>query len=142
MIITILSILLFSIFTVLSAFHFYWLFGGNWGLDSVFPTKDNESGTIELPRFATLIVALGLMSFAMLYLIKSGLLQFPIPNWINSFGYWFIPIIFIFRAVGEFNYLGFFKKVKHTKFAKADSKIFAPLCLTIGIIGIIIQLLH
>ncbi|MEM6843120.1 MAG: DUF3995 domain-containing protein [Bacteroidota bacterium] len=51
-------------------------------------------------------------------------------------------VIFILRALGEFNYVGFFKRVKNTEFARADSRIFSPLCLGIGVIGILIQLMH
>jgi len=139
---TILSLILFLIFLVLSAFHFYWFFGGIWGLDKVFPTKSDTSETLAIPKFATLIVAFGLLAFGMLYLMKSGLISFQIPQVLNSFAYWIIPAIFILRAIGEFNYVGFFKKVRHTKFAKADSKLFSPLCLGIGLIGIIIQLMY
>lgn len=137
----ILSIILFVVFLILGAFHFYWFFGGKWGLDKVIPTKVNAVSALTIPKFATLIVALGLVSFGLLYLLKSGLIMVQISNWITNFGYWFIPIIFILRAIGEFNYVGFFKKIKTTEFAKADSTIFAPLCLGIGVIGILIQLL-
>jgi len=142
MIQTILSIILFLTFTVLADFHVYWLFGGDWGLDRVFPTKENESSTVvTIPKFATLLVALGLFLFGLLYLLKSGLVIMfaQIPSWLG-YAYWFIPIIFILRAIGEFKYVGFFKKVKHTKFAEADTKVFSPLCLGIGIVGILIQL--
>jgi len=141
MITTILSIILFLIFAVLGGFHFYWLFGGTWGVDKVIPTKGHEMTTPSIPKFATLIVALVLVSFGLLYLIKPGLVQVQLPNWVNNYAYWFIPSIFILRAIGEFNYVGFFKKIKHTAFAKADSKIFSPLCLAIGVIGMLVQLM-
>jgi len=124
---------------VLSGFHFYWLFGGKWGTDKVFPTKTNQSSKPPIPKFAILIVALGLAFFGLLYLIKSGLITAQLPHWV-TYAYWIIPAIFILRSIGEFNYVGFFKKVKDTPFAKADTKIFAPLCLTIGVLGILIQL--
>jgi hypothetical protein len=73
-------------------------------------------------------------------LIKSGLTDIQIPSW-ATYGYWFIPSVFILRAIGEFNYVGFFKKIKHTEFAKADSKIFSPLSLGIGAVGLLIQLM-
>ena len=41
---------------------------------------------------------------------------------------------------GDFKYIGFFQKLKTSKFGKMDSKLFSPLCLTIGLIGIIIEL--
>lgn len=141
MIVNILSIILFLIFSVLAAFHFYWFFGGKWGLDSVFPTKNDEASAIAIPKFATLVVAIGLAAFGFAYLMKAGMISLAMPSWLSDFAFWFIPSIFILRAIGEFNYVGFFKKVKHTKFAKADSKIFAPLCLLIGVLGLLIQLL-
>ncbi|WP_299890053.1 DUF3995 domain-containing protein [uncultured Lacinutrix sp.] len=142
MVIVALSIFLFLIFTVLGGFHFYWLFGGVWGLKSVIPTKENELSNLSIPKLATLIVGLTLTLFGLLYLVKSGLINVQIPNWIINYGYWFIPSIFILRAIGEFNYVGFFKKIKNTKFSKADTEVFSPLCLIIGIIGILIQLIH
>lgn len=69
-------------------------------------------------------------------------MKIQIPNWITNYGYWIIPSIFILRAIGDFKYVGFFKKVRNTEFAKTDSKWFAPLCLTIGIFGILIQLMN
>ena len=53
---------------------------------------------------------------------------------------WVISSIFILRSIGDFKYIGFFKKLKTSKFGKMDSKLFSPLCLTIGLIGIIIEL--
>ncbi|WP_108808565.1 DUF3995 domain-containing protein [Aquimarina spinulae] len=141
MITTILSIILCLIFVVLGGFHFYWLFGGVWGLRKVIPTKGNEKNTLAIPKFATLVVGLILVAFGLVYLIKSGFISVQFPNWITIYGYWFIPSIFILRAIGEFKYVGYFKKIKNTEFSKADSKIFSPLCLVIGIIGILIQLI-
>lgn len=138
----ILSIILFIIFSILGGFHFYWFLGGTWGTEKVIPTKDANSSSIEIPKFATLIVGLVLVSFGLLYIIKSGLINIQLPNWVVNYGYWFVPTIFILRAIGEFNYVGFFKKIKNTEFAKADSKIFSPLCLSIGLIGIVIQLMN
>jgi len=141
MIIIILSSLLFLIFTVLGGFHFYWFFGGILGLEKVFPTKPNEVKTLSIPKIATLIVAIVLVLFGLIYLVKSGFINYSLPNWVTSYGYWVIPSLFILRAIGEFKYVGFFKKIKNTEFAKANSKIFSPLCLVIGIAGILIQLI-
>lgn len=141
MIIIILSVILFLIFSVLGGFHFYWFFGGIWGLEKVIPTKNDESSTLSIPKIATLIVGIVLVLFGLIYLMKSGVTIVQVPNWVINYGYWFIPSIFILRAIGEFKYVGFFKTIKNTEFAKADSKIFSPLCIGIGIIGILIQLI-
>ncbi len=140
MITTLFASILILIFTALGLLHFYWLFGGKWGLEKAIPTKKNQKSSLSIPKFATLIVALVLLLFGLFYLMKTGLVTIPIQNWVN-YGYWFLPFIFILRAIGEFNYVGIFKKIKDTEFAKADSKIFVPLCLFIGVIGILIQLL-
>ena len=142
MITTVFSITLFLIFTALGAFHFYWLFGGKWGLEKVIPTKNNQMNTPSIPKFATLIVAVVLLLFGLAYLVKSRLLNFEIPNWIIYYGYWIIPSIFMLRAIGDFKYVGIFKKIKDTEFAKADSKWFVPLCLTIGLFGVLIQIIN
>lgn len=139
---TILSIILFVIFTSLGFIHFYWLFGGKWGLEKVIPTKEMREKAIEPPKIATAIVGIILVSLGLFYLIKAGLLSFQIQNWIITYSGWVIPSVFILRAIGEFNYVGIFKKIKNTEFAEADTKWFVPLCLAIGILGILIQLMN
>lgn len=46
----------------------------------------------------------------------------------------FLSTIFTLRAIGEFNAVGFFKKIKDTEFAIYDTKYFSPLCLILGAI--------
>jgi hypothetical protein len=142
MIAIVLSLILFLIFTILGGFHFYWLFGGVWGLKKVIPTRGKELKSISIPKLATLIVGLVLVLFGLMYLIKSELINIEIPNWLIHYGYWFIPSIFILRAIGDFKYVGIFKKIKNTEFAKADNKVFIPLCLVIGIVGILTILIN
>lgn len=139
--ITLLSIILFVIFLILGLFHLYWLFGGKWGLQQVVPTKKEGIHSISPPKFATFLVAVVLISFGVLYLVKTNFIAVQLPKEIVDYSYWIIPSLFIVRAIGDFNYVGFFKKIKDTAFAKADSKWFSPLCLGIGILGIAIQLL-
>ena len=142
MIVTLLSIMLSLVFFVLSGIHIYWLFGGKKGLVSVLPTKENQDYVVSIPPIATLLSALALFGFACVYIIKSDLFELAISESLLNSLCWGLPVIFILRAIGDFNYLGFFKKVKNTKFATADSKVFAPLCLGIGIVGLFIQLFY
>lgn len=87
------------------------------------------------------IVGLGLFGFGSLYLIHTGLLVWDLPEWLVHIASWIVPGIFLLRAIGEFKYVGFFKKIRSTSFAKRDSKYYAPLCLGIGIIGFIVALI-
>lgn len=131
---------LFIFFTFLGSLHLYWFLGGKWGLRSVIPTKNIEEKAKPIPLMATLFVALVLFSFAILYLTKIEFVNFKL-NWVQRFMYWVVSVIFLLRSIGDFNYVGFFKKIKYTEFGKADSKWFSPLCLIIGLIGVLIQLL-
>jgi len=132
--------ILFLIFLFISAIHFYWAFGGTWGSDSVLPTKENNVKALNPSILSTLIVALGVLFFGLFIIVKSGLLEFNLPNWLNKYGLWVIASIFIIQAIGNFNYVGFLKKIKHTKFGKSDTKYFSPLCLLIGILTLILEL--
>lgn len=139
---SILAIILFIIFLFISLVHFYWAFGGKWGSDAVLPTKDDNYTTVLKPGILpSLIVAFGLLGFGLLILIISELIVFEIPHWIFTYGLWMISSIFTIRAIGDFKYVGFFKKIKHTKFGKNDTKYFSPLCLTIGILTFILELI-
>jgi hypothetical protein len=138
---TVIAIILFLIFLFISSIHFYWAFGGKWGSDAVLPTKDDSNTKILNPAILpSLIVAVGLLSFGLFILVMSGLISIDIPQWLFKYGLWIIASIFILRAIGDFNYVGFFKKIKHTKFGKSDTKYYSPLCLTIGIFTIILEL--
>jgi Protein of unknown function (DUF3995) len=136
---SIISLLVFLIFLFLSSIHFYWCFGGRWGSASVFPSKDDNTKP-NMPGFLpTFVVAVTLLAVALFILIQGGFLEVGLPLWLNRYGLWILAIIFIIRAIGEFNYVGFFKKIKQTKFGINDTKYYSPLCLVIAILLIIIK---
>jgi len=87
---------------------------------------------------ATLVVALGLLLFSIITLGTAVALPFKIDHRYFQYGDVFISIIFLVRAVGDFKYVGFFKRIRETPFAKMDSKFYSPLCLFISMIGIAI----
>jgi hypothetical protein len=37
------------------------------------------------------------------------------------------------RAVGEFRYVGFFKRVRGSRFARLDTLIYSPVCLLLAV---------
>lgn len=83
---------------------------------------------------STFIVAFGLLLIGLFVLQKGGVLRVGIPGWLDSYGLWIIAGIFIVRALGDFRYVGFFKKIKHTAFGQNDTKYYSPLCLILGIL--------
>lgn len=137
----ILSLLLSGIFFVLGAIHFNWVFGGKFGFAESLPTTENEERVLNPKKFDSAFVGISLFAFGIYYVFKSGSIGYNLPEWIMSYCGWIIPIIFLLRAMGEFKYIGFFKKIKKTQFGKMDTYFFSPLCLVIGMSGIGIQLL-
>ena len=138
----ILSIILMLILIALGVIHFNWVFGGKFGFRESLPTKENGERVLNPRKIDSAIVGTGLTAFSVIYALKSGLIDYNIPEWIMIYGSWIIPILFLLRAIGEFKYLGFFKSVRKTNFGKLDTFFFSPLCLLIGILGIIIQLIN
>ncbi len=135
-----LPIILCLVFFALAFIHFNWVLGGEFGYAQSLPTNESGERVLNPKRIESAIVALGLAAFGVFYLLKSGLIHTILPMWIMQYGGWVISIIFILRAVGDFKYIGFFKSIRNTDFGELDTKIFSPLCLAIGVIGIIIQL--
>lgn len=138
----IIAVLLFSIFLFLSLIHFYWAFGGNWGTKGVYPTPDVQIPPRNPGIMATLIVAIVLFGFGIFYLIKVRMLLVELPFWLDRYGLWILIAIFAVRTIGDFKYLGFFKKVKNTKFGQNDTKYFAPLCLVISMLTAILLVIN
>jgi len=134
------AILLIFVFTVLAGIHIYWVLGGKWGSDVVLPTKNDHVKVIMPGILPTLIVAFGLLCFSYLVLMQVTSLKFPFGhNLAYHYGLWMIASIFLIRAIGEFNFIGIFKKVKHTKFGQYDTRYFSPLCLLLSILALILE---
>jgi hypothetical protein len=54
------------------------------------------------------------------------------PEWLFASGGWILSAAFIIRTVGDFRWVGYFKRQKGTVFAKWDTVLYNPLCLFIG----------
>lgn len=134
----VIAAVLFLIFLFLSLIHFYWAFGGKWATQGVYPRPDDKTPPRNPGIIATLLVAIALFGFGIFYLIKCEILSFQLPQKIDKYGLWILIAIFTLRAIGDFKYLGFFKKIKNTKFGQNDTKYFAPLCLIIGFLTLLI----
>lgn len=137
---SVISILLFLVFLFLSSIHFYWAFGGRWGSEAVYPTMDDAIKPQMPGVLAILIVAVGLFSMGLFILFKAGFIAVSIPLWMNKYGLWILAAIFAIRAIGEFNYIGFFKKIKHTTFAQHDTTYYSPLCVVLVVLILILEL--
>ncbi|RAI90012.1 DUF3995 domain-containing protein [Algoriphagus yeomjeoni] len=134
----IVAILLIVIFSVLALIHFYWAIGGQWGFESVLPTNEQGQQMLSPKTLDSIIVGSGLTLFAAFYWLTFISVNRKLPFWVRIIGLWVIPLIFGLRALGDFKYIGFFKQIKSTEFAKSDTWFFSPLCLIIAILGFVL----
>jgi Protein of unknown function (DUF3995) len=118
------------IFLTIAGFHFYWAFGGKFGSQAVIPQMEGKMA-FQPPVLATIFVALAMLVGAWL----SWTPDEKTDNKILIYGNLAIGIVFLIRAIGDFKYVGFFKKVKGSLFAKNDSRYYSPLCLVVSGIG-------
>lgn len=85
-----------------------------------------------------MVVAFGLLVFASITLGNLSIFD----QWIDiryiQYGTRIIAVIFIARAIGDFRFIGFTKKIKDTTFARNDTRIYSPMSLTLGVISLII----
>lgn len=126
------------IFVVLSGVHVYWGVGGKWAIDSAAPSDLHNRRVLRTSASACFVVASGLLLFATLPLMRLGLLANYLPEILAKFSIWIIPVVFTLRAIGDFTYVGFFKKIRSTAFAKRDYRYYSPLCLLISALALVI----
>jgi len=134
------GLILFVIFLFLSLIHFFWGLGGKWGADGAIPSKANGNKVINPKSVDCFVVGIVLLCFGIFILIASEIISFLLPTWISNSGLWIISSLFILRAIGEFKYIGLFKRIRGTKFGRLDTKYFSPLCLLIGLLAIILSI--
>lgn len=125
-----LSVIVFAIMLIVAIFHFYWAFGGKYGLMSAGPSLE-DNNEFRPSSTLTFIVALILLGLAILATqLVSPIAQFK--AYIHYIGY-AVSAVFLIRAIGDFKYVGFFKKVYNSNFATLDTKYFSPLILFLGV---------
>lgn len=128
------------IFAALSALHVYWAVGGQWALAASIPSTSTGEKLFNPGRVGTWIVALGLLAFALLTYLHLNNFYPAIAPYLNQLTLG-IAFIFLMRTVGDFKYIGLFKKVKGTPFAKQDTKIYIPLCFYLAMSCLLIVIL-
>ncbi|QIH34913.1 DUF3995 domain-containing protein [Sphingobacterium sp. DR205] len=128
-----LSIVIATIFILLALLHLFWVFGGKWGISATIPTDLNGRRVFNPGRPGTLLVAIGLLFFALTNLCAIGVLKGPFDNNYAGYGMYMISGIFFVRFIGDLKYVGVFKKYRNTVFASRDTYIYTPLSLFLSI---------
>jgi len=131
----ILSLVAVGLLGLISIIHIYWAFGGEWGTGAVLPVKEGSQQVVFSPKkWGTLCVAILLLSASVIILVQGGYITaFPASTY-SKVGCIICAAVFSIRAIGDFKYVGFFKTIKHSQFAKNDTKLYSPLCVCLGFV--------
>ena len=125
-----LSIIVFVIMLIASVLHFYWAFGGKYGLRSAGPDLGNGKDFVPSSWLifivATLLLGLAVLSVQLLSPIEQ------LKGYVHYLGF-SVSFVLVVRSIGDFKYVGFFKKVYNSNFATLDTKYFSPIILFLGI---------
>lgn len=116
-----------------AAIHFYWAFGGKWGAHAILPQINSEKRVFTPSPIVTFAVAVPFLIISLIFAQAAGWFHFEIIAQYLSSLLLVLVAVFAIRALGDFKYVGFFKKIKNTDFAINDTKYFTPLCAFVAI---------
>ena len=121
----IIALFLILILIIISLIHFYWAVGGKVSIDKVIPIKDGKP-MFKPSGFMTFLIGIIFIGFAFVaYMLAFSEKDFSYAGYGSS-------LLFFLRAIGDFNVVGFFKKIRSSQFAVYDIKIYSPFSFFIG----------
>ncbi|MBF0469312.1 MAG: DUF3995 domain-containing protein [Desulfamplus sp.] len=128
----IISIILAVSFVIIAVLHIFWALGFKFDIRNMIPVVNGEPVFTPGP-VGTFIVAIVLFGFAGVSLALGYPTKVPINYlpFLKPAGI-AIGVILLVRAVGDFKYAGFFKRIKDSNFAKYDYWLYSPFCLISG----------
>lgn len=123
---------LIVVFAGLALMHAYWLFGGRVGRLAAIPEVDGEP-VFQPSALAMLVVAIGLALCALIVAATAGVLTLPLSHTVLSWMTRALAVVLLLRAIGDFRLVGFFKRIRNSRFARLDTVVYSPLCLALAI---------
>ncbi|HEY0313865.1 MAG TPA: DUF3995 domain-containing protein [Allosphingosinicella sp.] len=125
-----------AIIAFAAAFHLHWALGGRTGYAVSLPQRADGSPVMahRLSRWrpAAGAVAVGLVALALLLLGHAGRLPLPFPVGLARGALLAVGAAFVARAIVPNRYVGFFKSLSGTRWARYDTRLYSPLFLLLG----------
>ena len=118
-------------FVGIAFWHVYMAAARGSGISWAVPSREGRP-LFRPSRGATLLVAVLLLFFADLVASCAGLWRIGIPHRVLIWPSYALALALVGRAVGDFRYVGFFKRIRGSTFARLDSLLFSPLCLLLA----------
>lgn len=127
-----------SVLIALTAFHFFWLFGGKTGLKFAFPQNSKNKKKLYKPGNITLIFTVAVLAMmTWICLAQTGSFNSILDSEYIKWGNRGTAIIFVARAIGNFRYVGFSKTFKEGQFAQLDTYVYSPLCVIVALCAVV-----
>ncbi len=110
---------------LIAVLHFFWGFGMSWGIEASIPWTRNGDTFSKPNSAASLAVAFSMMIAA------AGVLM-PYDPWLKAQSLRFMALILGLRALGDFRYSGFSKRIVGSRFAYWDTYAYSPACVVVA----------
>lgn len=127
-----------AIIAFAACFHAHWALGGQIGLSVSLPQQPDGrpvmAHRLSWWRPSAGAVALGLVGLAALLLGRARVLVLPLPDPLQRAALLFVGIAFVARSLVPNRYVGFFKSLTTTRWAKYDTRLYSPLFLLLGLL--------
>lgn len=129
------------VFVALALWHFYMALVPGSGSSGAVPSVEGKP-LFTPTRQATVAVGVLLLLFSTLVAATAGMISVGVPRVALPWLSYSLAIGLLARAVGEFKYVGFFKRVHGTRFARLDTMLYSPLCLLLSVGVALVGLQH
>ncbi len=129
-----------AILTVIAVAHVIWAFGNRIGPSVIIPTRPDGSAVLAPGRGITLGVALLLFTAAFLLIERGGLGPGLVARPWRALGAGGVAVVLFLRGIGDFHYVGLFKRERQSPFARMDSRLYTPLVLILALLTGIVAL--
>jgi hypothetical protein len=127
-----------AIIAFAAGFHLHWALGGRLGYPVSLPQRPDGAPVmahrLSWWRPAAGAVALGLVTLALLLLAHAGHLPLPLPRRLARAALLATGAAFVARALVPNRYVGFFKTLRTTRWARFDTRLYSPLFLLLGLL--------
>jgi hypothetical protein len=127
-----------AIFLGLSAIHVYWGLGGRSGHAAAVPSVDGQRLFVP-SRLETFMVATALFVALLVVSGTVGWIGDMVPASVFRVLTQILSLVFLVRAIGDFKYVGFFRRPSESAFAYWDTRLYSPLCLFIAAAALVLS---
>ncbi len=129
-----------TLLIAIAILHLYWALGGHRGAQAAVP--EHAGKPLFVPGPVACLVVAALLSAAALVVGSAATdwLRPWLPRTWSVVATVLVGVAFSARAVGDFRWVGFFKRQRATAFARLDTRVYSPLCLALGTGSLLVAL--